>query len=295
MGVPVIETDGLTKRFGSTLALDQLTLSVEEGEVFGFLGPNGAGKSTTIRLLLGLIHPTAGSASICGIDVGRVEEVHRRLTYVPGEVVLWPYLTGEETLELLGRLGPGVDRDYRAELIDRYGLDPSKVSRAYSKGNRQKVALVAAFATRADLLLLDEPSSGLDPLMVIEFRRCVSEAAERGQTVFLSSHTLSEVALLCHRVGILRTGRLVEVAGIADLQKLHALEMDVTFPGPAPDLADVPGIDAIEPLGTGGLRLRLAGPPGAALRALADANVATIEAHEASLEEIFLDYYGGGE
>jgi ABC-2 type transport system ATP-binding protein len=214
------------------------------------------------------------------------------LAYVPGDVVLWPHLTGEETLELFARLGPPIDRAYRAELVDRFQLDVSKLARAYSSGNRQKVALVAAFATRAELLVMDEPSGGLDPLMDIEFRRCVTEAADRGQTVFLSSHVLSEVEVLCHRVGILRTGRLVEVAGIDELQRLRSLTVDVTFSGPAPTFEGVPGVEAVDRLGADSIRLRLSGSPAATLRALAGAEVVTIEMKEASLEEIFLTYYG---
>ena len=177
---PAIRTEGLTKRFGDFVALDDLTLDVAEGEVFGFLGPNGAGKSTTLRLLLGLIKPTAGRAEIKGIDVARTTDVHGHLAYVPGDVSLWPRLTGEECLELFARLQGGVDEAYRAELVERFELDLSKRARAYSKGNRQKVALVAAFARRPDVLLLDEPTSGLDPLMEQQFRRCVHEASERG-------------------------------------------------------------------------------------------------------------------
>ncbi|WP_018560245.1 MULTISPECIES: ATP-binding cassette domain-containing protein [unclassified Streptomyces] len=190
---PAIRTESLSKRYGRVLALDELDLHVPADQVFGFLGPNGAGKSTTIRLLLGLARPTAGRASIFGTDVGHGAETHRHLAYVPADVVLWPQLTGAETLELLARTGPGTDRSYRDELTKRFDLDLSKPGRAYSSGNRQKVALVAAFATRAPLLVLDEPTSGLDPLMELEFRRAVREARGNGQSVFLSSHQLAEV------------------------------------------------------------------------------------------------------
>jgi ABC-2 type transport system ATP-binding protein len=204
--VPALRAAGLTKRFSTTLAVDDLTLSVPPGEVFGFLGPNGAGKSTTIRLLLGLLRPSAGEAWIFGDGAADVERAHRHLAYVPADVALWPNLTGQECLDLLAGVGPGTDLAYRDELVERLELDTGKRARAYSTGNRQKVALVAAFATRAPLLMLDEPTSGLDPLMEREFRTCIGEAAERGQTVFLSSHKLVEVEAVCTRVGLLRAG-----------------------------------------------------------------------------------------
>ena len=234
--------EGLTKRFGDVVALNDLTLDVADGEVFGFLGPNGAGKSTTLRLLLGLIKPTAGRAEIKGIDVARTTDVHGHLAYVPGDVSLWPRLTGEECLELFARLQGGVDETYRGELVDRFELDLSKRARAYSKGNRQKVALVAAFSRRPDVLLLDEPTSGLDPLMEQQFRRCVHEASERGQTIFLSSHILSEVEELCARVGILRAGNLVEVSSVDALRQMHTTELEIDFDGEPPDLASVDGV-----------------------------------------------------
>ena len=287
-----IETVGLTKRFGPTMALDALDLRVEVGEVFGFLGPNGAGKSTTIRLLLGLIRPTAGQAWVFGDPVGDAESAHRHLAYVPADVALWPYLTGAECLELLARVGPGIDAQYRAELVERFALEQDKRARAYSTGNRQKVALIAAFATRAPLLVLDEPTSGLDPLMEREFRGCVSEALERGQTVFLSSHQLAEVESVCHRVGILRSGRLVEVSGLDELRRLRRSDVEVTFRGRVPDLRGVPGVSDVQAPSDSTLRVSLTGPPGAALRAISAAEVTSIEVREPTLEEIFLEYYG---
>src|SRR6187431_950816 len=288
---PAIRTEGLTKRFGDVVALDSVTLDVADGEVFGFLGPNGAGKSTTLRLLLGLIKPTAGRAAIKGIDVSRTKDVHHHLAYVPGDVSLWPRLTGEECLALFARLQGGVDETYRAELVERFELDLTKRARAYSKGNRQKVALVAAFARRPDVLLLDEPTSGLDPLMEQEFRRCVHEASERGQTIFLSSHILSEVEELCARVGILRAGKLVEVSSVESLRHLHASQLDIDVHGELPDLTDVAGVDSVEPT-PNGLRVQLSGPPGPVLAALATTEVTALRSQEASLEEIFLAYYG---
>ncbi|QXV55804.1 ABC transporter ATP-binding protein [Amycolatopsis sp. TNS106] len=289
---PAVRVDGLTKRFGRTLAVDDLSLTVPPGEVFGFLGPNGAGKSTTIRLLLGLIRPSAGTASVFGVPAADVRRAHRLLGYVPGDVALWPELTGGEILELLARVGPGVDPVYRTELVRRFELDLGKPAKTYSTGNRQKVALVAAFAGRASLLVLDEPTSGLDPLMEQVFRRCVAEARERGQTVFLSSHQLAEVEAVCDRVGILRAGRLVEISGITELRRLHRTSVEIGHRGPEPSLVDVPGVMEIERPGEGRLRFTLSGPPGPALRALAAAEVTMLTMREPTLEEIFLDYYG---
>jgi polyether ionophore transport system ATP-binding protein len=286
-----IHTEDLTKRFGDVVALDGLTLEVAQGEVFGFLGPNGAGKSTTLRLLLGLIRPSAGRAEIMGVDVGRTRDAHRHVAHVPGDVSLWPKLTGEECLELFARLQGGCDETYRAELVERFELDLSKRSRAYSKGNRQKVALVAAFARRADVMLLDEPTSGLDPLMEQQFRRCVHEATARGQTVFLSSHILSEVEDLCARVGILRRGSLVEVASIDLLRQMHATSLDIDLEGEPPDLSTVAGVDRVERT-PNGVRVRLTGSPQPVLDALAVSKVTALRSEEASLEEIFLAYYG---
>jgi ABC-2 type transport system ATP-binding protein len=287
-----LRADDLSKRYGRVLALDRLTLEVAAGEVFGFLGPNGAGKSTTIRLLLGLARPSAGRVSIFGVDARDVARAHRSVAYVPADVALWPHLTGAEILELLARTGPGTDVAYRDELVERFALDLSKPARAYSTGNRQKVALVAAFATRAPLLVLDEPTSGLDPLMEREFRRAVAQAREQGRTVFLSSHQLAEVEAVCDRVAILRAGRLVEVAAVSDLRRLHRADVTVTYTGAAPDLAAVPGVDAVRSTPGGSLRFALTGPPGPALRRLAAADVASLTIREPSLEEIFLDYYG---
>jgi len=291
---PAIRTIGLTKRFGALTALDALTLDVEDGEVFGFLGPNGAGKSTTLRLLLGFIRASAGSAEIKGIDTRDIEACHKHLAYVPGDVSLWPKLTGEECLELLGNLHGAVDRDYRSQLVERFALEPEKRARTYSKGNRQKVALIAAFSTRAEVLLLDEPTSGLDPLMEKEFRRCVDEAKARGQTVFLSSHILSEVEHLCARVGILRAGKLVEVASIDQLRAMRSTELDIDFDGPPPDLRAVEGVAQVESTPTG-VRVTLNGPPGPVLKAIDGLPLTAVRSQEASLEEIFLAYYGDGD
>jgi ABC-2 type transport system ATP-binding protein len=290
-----IRTEQLTKRYGDTLALDALDLEVREGEVYGYLGPNGAGKTTTIRLLLGLHRPTGGSAELFGVDCWTDPvRAHRRVAYVAGEPFLWPSMTAEETLEFLARLHGGVDRAYRRLLIDRFELEASKKVRALSKGNRQKVQLVAALATRADLLLLDEPTSGLDPLMEMVFRACVTDARERGQSVFLSSHILSEVEALCDRVGILRAGRLVDEGSLEQLRHLSAQTVDVTFEGPAPELGSLPGVRAT-PVGRSGLRFEVSGGVGALIAALAGQPVVTLTSREPSLEEIFLHHYDHGD
>jgi ABC-2 type transport system ATP-binding protein len=289
---PAIHTEALTKRFGPVEALVDLHLDVAQGEVLGYLGPNGAGKTTTIRLLLGLAQPSAGRAEIFGLDSQRdVVEAHKRLAYCPGEATLWPALTGEETLHLLGEVQGRVDPAYRAELIARFDLDPSKKVRAYSKGNRQKVVLIAALMGRPDLLMLDEPTSGLDPLMEQAFRHSVTEAKDNGQTVFLSSHILSEVEALCDRVAILRAGRLVEIGTLADMRHLSALSVEIVFEGPPPDLSRVPGVRAVVVEGNR-LRCQVLGPMDPLVKALAGATVRELLSREPSLEELFLAHYG---
>lgn len=294
-----VRTEALTKRFGMTTAVDRLDLEVRPGEVFGFLGSNGSGKSTTIRLLLGFLRATSGGALIFGTDAADTVAAHRHLAYVPADAALWPNLTGAETLALLGNLGSvGTDRAYQAELVERFDLQVNRRCGTYSTGNRQKVALIAAFATRARLLVLDEPTSGLDPLMEQEFRICLRAAADRGQTVFLSSHHLAEVEAVCDRVGILRAGRLVEVAGLAELRRLRVTEVTATFNGGSPDLkelAGLPGVHAVEQESPTTIKLQLGGPPGPALRGLATADLVSLQVHDPSLEEIFLGYYGGEE
>lgn len=290
MHVPAVRTEGLTKHFGPVIALEGLDLRVEQGEIFGFLGPNGAGKTTTIRLLLHLVRPTAGAAWITGVPVEDVERAHRHVSYVSGDVSLWPQLTGMEILTHLGNLSGGVDTAFRDELVERLRVDPSVRARSYSKGNRQKIALTAAFMTRPDVLLLDEPTSGLDPLMEAEFQALAREAAARGQTVFLSSHLLDQVEDLCHRVAILRAGRLVEVAALEDLRKLNTTVFEAVLDGPAPRLDGVPGVTAVERTDRG-LRVSVTGPPSAVLARLASAGLVRLRSREPSLEEIFLTYY----
>ena len=282
---------GLSKRYGETRALDGLELEVTEGEVYGYLGPNGAGKTTTIRLLLGLHRATSGRAELFGIDAWNDPvKAHRRVAYVAGEPSLWPSLTSDETFELLAQLRGGTDVAYRRQLVERFQLDTRKKIRALSKGNRQKVQLVAALATRADLLVLDEPTSGLDPLMEVAFRDCIKEAKDRGQTVFLSSHILSEVEALCDRVGILRKGTLVDEGTLAELRHLSAQTVEVTFDGAAPEVRACSGV-RVESAGRNALRFDVSGPVQPLLAVLAPHPVATLSSREQSLEEIFLHHY----
>jgi ABC-2 type transport system ATP-binding protein len=286
-----IRTEGLTKRYDDVLALDRLDLTVDRGEVFGFLGPNGAGKTTTIRLLLHLARPTAGNAWVLGIPVSDVAAAHRHVGYVSGDVALWPQLTGTEVLHLLGNLSGGVDPSYRDELLERLELDPTRRVRSLSKGNRQKLALVAALMHRPDVLLLDEPTAGLDPLKEAEFQQIVREAAARGQTVFLSSHILDEVEDICSRVAILRAGRLVEVSTLDALRQRGVTQFDVRIDGPVPSFAAVPGVVAEKPL-DGGVRLSVTGSPQALLAELGRQPVVALASREPDLEEVFLGYYG---
>jgi len=290
---PALRTMGLSKRFGHVDALRNLDLEVAPGEVLGYLGPNGAGKTTTIRLLLGLLRPTAGRAEIFGLDSQRqAVEAHRRLAYVPAEANLWPTLTGAETLHLMARLHGALDATYRDELVARFEFDTSKRVRAYSKGNRQKLVLIAAFMSRPDLLVLDEPSGGLDPLMEQAFRHCVEEARHRGQAVFLSSHILSEVEALCDRIGILRDGRLVDMGTMAEMRHLSTVTVEAVFDGVPPEVSQVDGVTAHEIDGHT-LRCHVVGPIGPLLRVLTDAGVRQLLSREPSLEEIFLAHYGG--
>jgi ABC-2 type transport system ATP-binding protein len=292
--VPAIRTEGLSKRYGETLALDALDLVVGPGEVYGYLGPNGSGKTTTIRLLLGLHRPTAGRAELFGVDAWRDPvNAHQRVAYVAGEPLLWPSLTAAETFEFLARLRGGTDAVYRDVLIERFQLDTAKKIRALSKGNRQKVQLIAAFSSRAELLLLDEPTAGLDPLMEVAFRETVAEAKQRGQAIFLSSHILSEVEALCDRVGILRNGRLVDEGTLQELRHLAAQTVEVTFSGSVPQLPPLVGVH-VESAGANALRFEVTGSIGPLIAALAGVgghSIKTLTSREPSLEEIFLHHY----
>ena len=246
-------------------------------------------------MLLGLARPTAGRAEIFGLDTQRqTAAAHRNLAYVPGEANLWPSLTGAETLNLLGHVQGRVDARYRDDLIERFSLDPSKKVRAYSKGNRQKVLLIAALMSRPELLILDEPTSGLDPLMEQQFRVCVQEARDHGQTVFLSSHILSEVEALCDRIGILRNGRLVEIGSLDAMRHLSALTVDAVFAATAPDLSTVPGVRHASVTGRR-VHLQVQGPMEPLIEALAHTGVQQLVSREPSLEELFLAHYGSNQ
>ncbi|MFD5622531.1 ATP-binding cassette domain-containing protein [Streptomyces yangpuensis] len=290
-----ISVVGLHKAFGRTRALDGLDLSVTAGEVHGFLGPNGAGKSTAIRILLGLLRADSGAAELLGGDPwADAVPLHRRVAYVPGDVTLWRNLSGGEVIDLYGRLRGGLDRARRAELIERFELDPAKKGRTYSKGNRQKVALVAAFASDAELLILDEPTSGLDPLMEGVFQSCVAEARAAGRTVLLSSHILSEVESLCDRVSIIRRGRTVETGTLAELRHLTRTSISAELAGPPNGMARLPGVHDME---VRGLKVRLQADTDkldAVLRSLAASGVRSLTATPPTLEELFLRHYTDG-
>jgi ABC-2 type transport system ATP-binding protein len=286
-----IEIRGLRKSFGRTTALDGLDLEVRAGEVHAFLGPNGAGKTTTIRILLGLLRKDAGQAELLGGDPWRdAVTLHRRLAYVPGDVTLWPGLSGGEIIDLLGRLRGGLDPRRRQALTERFDLDPAKKARAYSKGNRQKVALIAALASDAELLLLDEPTAGLDPLMEATFRDCVTEERQHGRTVLLSSHILAEAEALSDRVTIIRDGRTVETGTLAQMRHLSRDLVDAETAGPV----RLDGLPGVHDLVTDGLRVRCQVDHGAldeVLGRLHQAGVRTLTCRPPTLEELFLRHY----
>ncbi|NMM25415.1 MAG: ABC transporter ATP-binding protein [Phycicoccus sp.] len=283
---------GLVKSFGRTKALNGLNLSVAQGEVHGFLGPNGAGKTTTLRLLLGLLRADAGEMRLLGGDPWTdAVDLHRRLAYVPGDVALWPNLSGGEVIDLLGRLRGGLDPQRRDNLLERFELDPTKKGRAYSKGNRQKVALVAALASDVELLLLDEPTLGLDPLMEAQFRDYINEVRGDGRTVLLSSHTLSEVEALCDRVTIIREGVVVETGTMAQLRHLARTAVSATLTTVPAGLADLPGVHDVVVQGQRiSASVEAEGMP-ALMAALSAGGVATLTSAPPTLEELFLRHY----
>jgi ABC-2 type transport system ATP-binding protein len=290
---PAVEIRGLTKSFGTVQALDGLDFTVPAGEVVGFLGPNGAGKSTTIRVLLGLLRADAGSVRLLGGDPwADAVDLHRRLAYVPGDVTLWPTLTGGEAIDLLGRLRGGSDPTRKADLLERFELDPTKKARTYSKGNRQKVALVAALASDAELLVLDEPTSGLDPLMEAVFTECIGEVRAAGRSVLLSSHILAEVEKLCDSVTIIRNGVTVEAGTLAELRHLtRSTVTAVTDRDPAP-LAGLPGVHHLV-VEEGRVRFQVDNASlDTVVSALAGLGVRSLVAAPPSLEELFLRHYG---
>ncbi|MCX5068650.1 ABC transporter ATP-binding protein [Micromonospora lupini] len=287
-----IAVSGLVKTFGRTRALDGLDLTVRAGEVHGFLGPNGAGKSTTIRALLGLLRTDAGDVRLLGGDPWRdAVALHRRLAYVPGDVTLWPNLSGGEVIDLLGRMRGGLDPARRAELLDSFELDPRKKGRAYSKGNRQKVGLVAALASDVELLILDEPTSGLDPLMEEVFQHWVRRAKADGRTVLLSSHILAEVEALCDRVTIIRNGRDVETGTLSELRHLRRTSIEAELTGPVDGLGQLTGVHDLR---VDGQRVRFDVEDVAldvALRRLTEIGVRSLVSQPPTLEELFLRHY----
>jgi ABC-2 type transport system ATP-binding protein len=287
-----ISVSGLVKTFGPTRALDDLNLDVQTGEVHGFLGPNGAGKSTTIRILLGLLRADSGTARLLGGDPWKdTAALHRRLAYVPGDVNLWPNLTGGEVIDLLGRLRGGLNKARRAELLERFELDPRKKGRTYSKGNRQKVALVAALSSDVELLILDEPTSGLDPLMEAVFQDCINDERERGRTVLLSSHILAEVEALCDRVSIIRNGHIVETGTLADLRHLTRTSISAELAGPPNGLTSMAGVHDLVAEGN---RVKFevdSDKLDPVLKQLVSSGVRTLTSQPPTLEELFLRHY----
>ena len=292
MTATAIAVSGLVKTFGPTRALDGLDLTVNTGEVHGFLGPNGAGKTTTIRILLGLLRANAGHAELLGGDPWRdAVALHRRLAYVPGDVTLWPNLSGGEIIDLLGRLRGGLNEKRSAELLERFDLDPRKKARTYSKGNRQKVALIAALASEVELLLLDEPTAGLDPLMEATFRQVIREELQSQRTVLLSSHILAEVEALCERVSIIRAGRTVESGTLAELRHLTRTSVQAELAAPPDGLLELPGLHNLEVDGT---RVRCqvdTDKLDALLRRLTSVGVRSLVSQPPTLEELFLRHY----
>ncbi len=294
----IIEIENLTKSYGSKRGIIDVSFQVEAGEVFGFLGPNGAGKTTTIRLLMALLKADAGTARIAGLDCWQQSvEIKRMVGYLPGEPALDPGLTGGQILEYFGHLRGGVDQAYLKQLIQRFDLDPTRKFRQYSSGNKRKVVLIQAFMHRPRLLILDEPSNGLDPINQQEFGRMVKEVRDEGRTVFLSSHILSEVEQMCSRVAIIREGRLVRVGSVPELKDIKRYEVTITFANatPAEVFKALEGVEQVEQLADGHtLRLAVSGELDGVIKAAAQHPIISLTSHEPSLEDIFLRYYQGG-
>lgn len=289
----IIEVEGLVKDFGSFRALDKLNLEVHKGEVHGFLGPNGSGKSTTIRILLGLLGKTSGTVKLLGEDPWKkAVSLHKQIAYVPGDVNLWPQLTGGESIDLLGKLRGGLDEARRKDLLDKFQLDPRKKFRTYSKGNRQKVALVAALASDVDVYIMDEPTSGLDPLMEAVFQRYIKELKEQGKTVLLSSHILAEVEALCDRVTIIRDGRTVQTGSLDELRHLHRTAIKASVADKAVKLKSK-GIHN-QRINNGGKKIEFEVDSQSIDKALAELskqNIISLISQPPSLEELFLSQY----
>lgn len=290
----IIQTNNLTKKFGKITVLDHVNLDVNEGEVYGFIGPNGAGKSTTIRLLLGMIKATEGRATIFGKDAWNdAVDIHKRIAYVPGDVNLWPNLTGGEVIDLFMKLRGAVNKNRREEMMEKFKLDPSKKCRTYSKGNRQKVALVAAFASDADLYILDEPTSGLDPLMERVFQECVRDAKNDGKSILLSSHILSEVEKLCDRVGIIRQGKMIETGTLSELRHLTRTNLLVEVKLPIIGLNELKGVYLIEKTNQT-LSFQVDSEQlGLVIKHISQYGIVRLESAPPTLEDLFMRHYEG--
>lgn len=290
----VLRTIDLTKKFGDFAALDGVNIEVGEGEVYGFIGPNGAGKSTTLRVLLGILKASEGHAEIFGKDSWKdAVEIHKRVAYVPGDINLWPNLTGGEVIDLFVKLRGGNHLDRRQELIQKFDLDPTKKCRTYSKGNRQKVALIAAFSSDVDLYILDEPTSGLDPLMERVFQEYVLEAKKQGKSILLSSHILSEVEKLCDKVAIIREGKIIETGTLTELRHLTATILLVETEEPIPDLEKVKGVSGIQQKDKA-LSFQVdASEMDNVMRYISRFGVSRIESSPPTLEELFMRHYEG--
>ena len=287
-----LELVNLTKKFGKLTALGDVSLTMEKGEVFGYIGPNGAGKTTTIRVLLGILKATEGGAKVFGMDAWReAVEIHKRIAYVPGDVNLWPNLTGGEIVDLFASLRGKIDKDRRDKLLKMFDLDPAKKCRTYSKGNRQKVALVAAFVSDAELFILDEPTSGLDPIMGQVFQECIQEQKNLGKGVFLSSHIMSEVEQLCDRVGIIRAGKLVETGTLSELRHLTRVTMNVETVRPVEGLADLGGVFDITERHDGLTFHVDSGEVGSVVEHLTRYGIVRLESAPPTLEDLFMRHY----
>lgn len=294
----IIEMKNVTKKFGKVIALDKVNLEVEKGDVYGFIGPNGAGKTTALRVLLGIIKENEGSANIFGMDAwSESVEIHKNLAYVPGDVNIWPNLTGGEVIDLFTNLRGSNNNSRREELIKRFGLDPSKKCRTYSKGNRQKVALIAAFASDVDLYILDEPTTGLDPLMERVFHEYVMEAKEQGKTILLSSHILSEVDKLCNKVSIIRQGKIIESGSLDDLRHLTRTSMKVKTKEKMDNLHKLPGIHNIQKQGDSILFQVDQAELDEVIKYISSYGIIQLESLPPTLEDLFMSHYkdDGGE
>lgn len=290
----IVQVNKVTKKFGSFTALDGIDLEVNQGEVYGFIGPNGAGKTTTIRILLGILKATSGTATIFGRDAWHdAVEIHKKIAYVPGDVSLWPNLTGGEVIDLFVKLRGGDNKSRREELIERFDLDPTKKCGTYSKGNRQKVALVAAFASDADLYILDEPTSGLDPLMELVFQECVQEVKAEGKSVLLSSHILSEVEKLCDRVSIIRQGKIIESGSLQELRHFTRTRVRVETAQAIPNLREVTGVHDVEEFEGGAAFQVDSDRLGEVIKYISNFEIIALESAPPTLEDLFMHHYQG--